>query len=264
MYQMDLLSDEQNIIVEAHLLECEACFKEVYRLRPVFELLEEMPERFLDDLQPKKTLVRKTIERLKNLFAPILSTSERWWQKPAIKILAPATVVIVLAMIFLLPFLFKPTEYSDLVILKKPSYPTLQIKGDIELTPTQKLFEEGIKFYEQDKYTQAIQKLTVYIEQETDNPHGHFYLGSCFVLMKKFEKGIEHLKLASDLSQEQGNQLLLEKCYWYLGNAYLKTNDVENALSNFRQILEMQGEFATDVQQQIIKIDAIKKKKEKE
>ena len=81
------------------------------------------------------------------------------------------------------------------------------------------------------------------------------------LLQDEIKDGIEHLGIASDFSREQDNKLLLEKCYWNLGNAYLKVNDADNALRIFRLIIELQGDFISQAEKQIKKIEKIKREK---
>ena len=51
LYQFNMLGEEEKFSVEDHLLECDACFEEVYRLCPAVEIVEEKPEFFLNALQ---------------------------------------------------------------------------------------------------------------------------------------------------------------------------------------------------------------------
>ncbi|MBN1351841.1 zf-HC2 domain-containing protein [candidate division KSB1 bacterium] len=264
LYQFNMLDDERKIKVEAHLLECEACFEELYRLSPVLEAIEEMPERFLDALQPKETLntrivkfLKKEVESVKRIIISIFSPFARLAKKPAFKIVVPAIAIILLAVVFLFP----PSEqYSDIAILEKAPYLTLRSNGHIKLTLAQKLFYEAMTFYEQDNYNQAILKLSGFIAREPDNAYGHFFLSVSLLLTDDIENGVRHLHKATELCQKQDNMLLLEKCYWYLGNAYLKTNDVDDALKLLRLTVELRGDFEAKALKQIAKIDRIKKK----
>lgn len=261
-YQMGLLDKDQELEVDAHLLECESCFQEVYKLRPVIELFEEMPERFKEDLQSSGVL-RKFTQKPYNLIFIIFSEGFNklinWFEETLwIKILAP---IVVVALIILLILPRHPDNFSDLAVIEKAPYLALKFKGTVETTPSQKLFLEGMKFYEQDNFAEAIQRLSTFLKHEPNNAFGHFYLGVSLLLQDEIKDGIEHLGIASDLSKEQDNKLLLEKCYWNLGNAYLKVNDADNALRIFRLIIELQGDFISQAEKQIKKIEKIKRVK---
>lgn len=50
LYQLELLEESVLIQIEHHLLECDVCFQKVYVMNPVFNLIEEIPQYFLEEL----------------------------------------------------------------------------------------------------------------------------------------------------------------------------------------------------------------------
>jgi len=246
---------------------CEKILQDVY-LDQNFEEAR-MPESLVAALKTRKSLLARVMKSIKmwvgaftNAVGSIFSGMKELWQKPMIKVFLPITVTIAIALLFLLPkFLFQPSEYADLAIIKKAPYQAITFKGDIELTTSQQLFADGMKFYSQKKYQAAIQQLTTFLENEPDNAYGNFYLGVSYLLANDVENGIKSLKAASEFSQELTNKLLLEQCYWYLGNAYLENNNVEQALIEFNNVINRDGEFKHDAEQQIKKIEKMKEKK---
>ena len=78
------------------------------------------------------------------------------------------------------------------------------------------------------------------------------------MLTNEYKQGIKHLKLATELCEKQSKEILLEKCHWYLGNAYLKNNDVDKAVKEFRNVIVIGGEFKDDAVDQIRKIEELK------
>jgi len=96
------------------------------------------------------------------------------------------------------------------------------------------------------------------VKRKKKDAYGHFYLGVSFLLTDEYKKGINHLKLASKFSEKEGKEILLEKCYWYLGNAYLKTNDVDYALKEFKNVVTIGCEFKEDAIKQIERIEEMK------
>ncbi len=265
LYQFNLLREEEKLSVEAHILECDACFEEIYRLGPFIEIIEEMPEFFLSALQPKESFYMRMIKSLKqsvhtltHQFNLLLSEIAEWWKKPAIKILVSVTAIAML-LIILLPFGSK--RYSDLAIIDdNASYIAFKLRGLVkQFTPTQNLYDQGMEFYQEKNYSKAIDKLSTYVRRKKKNAYGHFYLGVSLLLTDKYKKGIDHLNSASKLCEEQGKEILLEKCNWYLGNAYLKTNNVEKALEEFRNVVAIGGEFKEDAIKQIVRIEEMKR-----
>ena len=258
LYQFDLLSEAQKTSVEAHLLECDACFAELYRLSPAMELINKKPDQFVSALQPRQTiftnifkLMKKFVCALKNTGLLILTTISKMWEIPAIKIIIPAAATIILAIFVLLP---SSKQYSDLAILDKASYISFRLKGPAEITNTQKIFEKAMKFYAQDKYAEAIPMLLDFTKKEPDSAYGNFYLGVCLVLTDQLERGIEKLEISAKLCQQHELLILEERCYWYLGNAYLKINKVKEALIFFEKIIKLENVFEEDAREQVARI----------
>ncbi|MDZ7264448.1 MAG: zf-HC2 domain-containing protein [candidate division KSB1 bacterium] len=269
LYQFNLLEEQEKIAVEAHLLECEACFEELYVLGPIINMMEENPECFNEILTTKPGFIERmslTIKRrwyaIEHRIRVLIQATSRaiveWIRIPAVRILVPATVVAVVLLFVLLP---SPKHYSDLAIINNASYAPLHFRGLVHgYSATDELLNHGIKLYEQRKYAEAVAKLLDYTRQRDDDPYGHFYTGLSLLHTNEFKNAVEHLKTAANLSQKQGKEILLEKCYWFLGNAFLKLNDVESSVQEFQKVIEINGQYATDAKQQIERIKAIRDK----
>ena len=263
LYQFNMLGEEEKFSVEDHLLECDACFEEVYRLSPAVEIVAEKPEFFLNALQPKvsiamriTSLFKKTTHGISDLAKDIFAKMDGWIRKPAIRILVPATVIALLLVVFVTPI---KKNFSDLAIIENASYLALKVRGVIDgLSSTQSIFDQGMKYYQEKNYEQAIPKLNIYVKRKKDDAYGHFYLGVSLLLTDQAKKGIKHLKAATELCEKQGKDILLEKCHWYLGNAYLKNSDVDKALKEFRNVIVIGGEFKEDAVNQVMKIEELK------
>jgi tetratricopeptide (TPR) repeat protein len=263
LYQFNMLGEDDKFSVEDHLLECDACFEEVYRLSSAVEIVEEKPEFFLNALEPKETHVmritsfyKQTMHRITDLMKRFLAAMDDLLRKPAIRIVIPVTIVAALLLIFVTPI---KKNFSDLAIIENASYLALKVRGLAdEFSSTQHLYDQGMKYYQEKNYEQAIQKLNIFIKREKDNAYGHFYLGVSYLLTDEYKQGIKHLKLATELCEKQSKEILLEKCHWYLGNAYLKNNDVDKAVKEFRNVIVIGGEFKDDAVEQIRKIEELK------
>jgi len=264
LYQLDSLTEQQAISVEAHLMECQACLEELYHVSPVLEILEAMPDDFLDALQSQKSFISQTtsylkqnIDSINKIITSAFSIVALWWRRPAIKFLAPLLAA-VLIMIMIIPK--SSIEYSDLAIIAKAPYLSLRLRQPDELSQAKRLFDEGMLAYEMNDYSDAIHQLDSLLIQQPHDAEGNFYRGVCLLLTGNVEDGIKNLQVASELSLKQNNKLLLERCYWYLGNAYLKMNDEKNALEEFNKIVLLGKNFEEDARNQIIKIEERKNK----
>ena len=54
-----------------------------------------------------------------------------------------------------------------------------------------------------------------------------------------------------------GEDFLYEKCYWYLGNAYLLRNDRKKALEMFEKVIAMEGDYEWEAREMIQEIEKI-------
>jgi len=169
---------------------------------------------------------------------------------------APARVAIagIVATIMLL-LLFLPSEqrYSHLARIEPLYYLPIESRSEASLSKTEKLFEQGMAFYQQENYKSAINQLLLVIKQQPDDASANFYLGLCYLLIKKPDRAIFYLQKVIELNGD----FLLEKCYWYLGNAYLLKNDGKKALEMFEKALMMEGDYEWEAREMIGNIKEI-------
>ena len=268
LYMHDFLTDDQKIEVEAHLLECEECLMELYRMSPTLELLKNRPELFLDALKPRHTFIAKIRSRIKQsiraigkMTIPIMSFILLWWKRPIIKILVPVTITACVLLFILLP---SPERFADLAILEKSPYEALQFRGPEQLSPALQNFKSALECYEKDNYMEAIPKFRAFLADEPGNPYGHFYLGVSLSLTSRLDSSMKHLELVARLSKSEGDIALLEKSYWHLGNVFLKSNDEKKAMNTFHALLELKGSLEEKAQSQVDRITKFKNKKSRD
>lgn len=265
LYQFGLLSYEKNVCVEAHLMRCDECLEEVYRLSPVIEILNDMPERFLPALQPQKNMMRQFIAHLtedvkciKNFADSVLSYHKKILKIPTIRIVIPVAVLISIFIILSMP---RTIKVSDLAIIQKAPYFSFKLRDALKPPPVEKIFDEAMRFYQADLYQDAIENLTVFVNRRPNSVAGHFYLGVSLLLMDGAEPAIDHLKIAANLAQAQNSNMIAEESYWYLGNAYLKQNNNKAAIDMMTKVIAMNGEFEAEAIALLAKIEARKAKK---
>ena len=127
-------------------------------------------------------------------------------------------------------------KYAPLARIEPLYYQSIESRGEESLTETEKLFQQGIAFYQQADYDSAINKLLLVIKRQPEDVNANFYVGLCYLLTKKANQAIFHLQKVIELNGE----FLFEKCYWYLGNAYLLENNGKKALDIFEKVVAME------------------------
>ncbi|MFQ5632487.1 MAG: tetratricopeptide repeat protein, partial [bacterium] len=231
LYEFDALSGDERRKFESHLLSCDECFQSLYTLSPVVERMRENPERFLPALQKGDSIWAALKEKIVAVARDCKKAIGRM-PVPA-RIAVPAT-----AAITALLFLFWPVPHlSDLASIEPVPYRPLQVRGGALTGEAVRLFEEGMATYAQNDYAAAAEKLALAVRQDSTNASFHFYLGLCYLLSDSVHSAIEHFQQAIALD---GNAVL-EKTYWYLGNAWLLKGEREKALEVLRKMVEMEG-----------------------
>lgn len=240
-YQADLLTETERQQVDAHLLECDECFQKVYEMNEVFDLLEQIPEAFSKALAPKPP---PWFVRIRNFIANLIEDIGNLFKLPTVKILVPVAIAAALLLIILKPA--TEIDYSDLAIFEKAPY--FQVREAVENTETQRIFAEGMNLYQNAKYNEAIPYLEKYSKMDSTDAFGHFYLGVASGLTGQYEESLIELNKATHLAQEHEQLILRRRCQWYLGNACLKLNQVDPAVTAFEALAAYEDIYYKEAQ----------------
>ena len=164
-----------------------------------------------------------------------------------IRLAVPALLVIVVLIYMFFPLSEKHSEFADLAVIEPVYYQPVEIRGGQTISEAERIFQQGMFFYQQNKYQQAIKKLSLATQLQPEDVNYHFYLGICYLLIKKSDQAISHLKQVIELK----GTFLFEKCYWYLGNAYLLQEKPKEALKMFEKVIVMEKEYFWDAKKRI-------------
>ncbi len=251
LYEFGALSNGDKKKFEAHLLSCDYCFQNLYALSPAIERMLENPERFLAVLAEHEPIGMTLKEK-------IVAVTSEWIEAlgriPAfVRIAVPtAAAVVVLLLVLIRP----DAQLADLARIEPVPYQPLQTKAGAFTKEADRLFEEGMAAYVQKNYANAVQKLALAAQQDSMNAGFHFYLGLCYLLSDSVDLTIAYLQQAIAL----GGNSVLEKAYWYLGNAWLLKGERDAALEAFRKVVEMEGDYQWEAQEIITKIERLARK----
>ena len=241
---------EFSIEQKTHIHQCNYCaqmntlFRKYRSLQNEVSISGEKKETRLEQAMIWDKLKKKfndLVKGLSNIFEPI----------PApIKVAIPIMITTVI-----LIFALKTPEakYAALAQIEPLYYQPIEVRGEESLSEIEKLFQQGIAFYQQADYDSAINKLLLVIKSQPEDINANFYVGLCYLLLKKPDQAIVHLQKVIELKGE----FLFEKCYWYLGNAYLLKNDRKKALEIFEKVVAMEGDFEWEAREMIVDINEI-------
>jgi|GEM_PF-2559895 len=161
--------------------------------------------------------------------------------------------IMIIALILIFVLRTPEAKYATLARIEPLYYQPIESRGEASLSETEKLFQQGMAFYQQGNYQCAINKLLLVSKSQPDEVNANFYVGLCYLLTKKADRAILHLQKVIELNGE----FLFEKCYWYLGNAYLLKEDGKKALEMFEKVVAMEGDFEWEARGMIEKISKI-------
>ncbi len=144
-------------------------------------------------------------------------------------------------------------KYSVFAKIEPVHFVPLVIRGPEQRTESERLFDEGMKFYSGKKYAEAIQRLQTAADKNPKSVDAQFYLGLCYLLTDSTDKAIEHFRQAVAL----GGNSVLEKSHWYLGNAYLLKEDGAKALEEFEKVVKLEGDYEWQARERITEIENV-------
>lgn len=231
---------------QQHIQQCNYCSRMI-RLFDKYRLSQHTVSIAADEKTEQESLWEKLKEKLSDFISGI-ANSIAPLPRP-IRIAVPVIAVVILI------FILRPTDakYSALARIEPLYYQPIESRGEESLSETERLFQQGMAFYQQGEFQSAINKLLLVIKTQPDDVNANFYVGLCYLLTKKPDRAIIFMQKVIELNGE----FLFEKCYWYLGNAYLLKNDRKKALEMFEKVVGMEGDFEWEAKGMIKKISKI-------
>ena len=260
LFELNLLSDKDRANFENHLLECDTCYEEFFYMSPVIKTIMEDPDYFLPVLKTKKK---------KNILTQIInfSTLKSNLLLNRLSVIFPrkAWVVTPLVVVFILIFVSSGIKiinkftksnkiYSNIAWIEPEPYTYFMLKSQIELSQSKKLFAQGMQFYEEKKYPEAIRMLYKACITDPENKEGYYFLGLCHLLAQNTDSAIVYLHKSQAI--DKGD--FAEKLHWYLGNAFLLDNDGDKAKKEFNELIKLNGDFKQRAEGMIEKINKVK------
>lgn len=251
LYEFDKLSESDRRKFEAHLLSCDTCFQSIYRLSPVIARMRENPQKFLRAFEPKKSVLGALKKKMVGTISDGLKAIGRIPLPVRIAIPSIAAVTVLL-----LVLLQPKTQLPNLARIEPLLYQPLKLKIGRSSSEADRLFNEGMGFYVQKDYLNAINKLTEAVQQNPENSNFHFYLGLCYLLSHQVDSAIEHLQKTIMLSGATEP----ETAYWFLGNAWLLKRESTKALQAFQKVVALEGDYEWQAEEIIAKIETLSRK----
>lgn len=220
-YEQGWLSQDPLVqeMVRIHLTECQACTANLDFFRPLWKLLREHQEVLKSR---KKTARRRSFWR-SNLKAMIVA--------------ATALILLTSGLHSYRAQLARQSRFAALAVVDKVPYEIGLMRSPGEAS---RLFYQGMQFFQQEDYKNAIEKIRAAVQADPENAMFQYYLGYAHMLDGTYRQAV----LALEASSLRSKGSLHADAQWYLGNAYLKVGRIADAQRVFESLAATKGRRA--------------------
>lgn len=241
-YQLDRLSEGEKRRFEAHVLQCDYCFQQVYALGPAFARIKENPQMFMQALTEAEP--EGLWGKFKAGFVGI-PVGARW---------LAAAVVAVLAVLLVQPFR-GPKSLADLAQVEPYPFHVLAPMGAEGKTEVETVFFQGMQSYNAGNYQAALPHLNEAVLGDPTDAEFQFFLGITHLLAGDAASALAPLQAAISLDPTRFEA----RARWYLGNAYLLLLDAESAEVELSSVVALNREYAAQSKELLEHLEAFMK-----
>ncbi len=253
------LPDEQMDELLAHLETCEDCAAYLELIVGILRCQEEYGETLYKE---RRSLMARLLGRVcgeKQSNSPLVyikrmvdrfMTLRPLWKTVTASV--PIAVVGILLFGVVLPSYYLGREIMALADPQPDSYKAMQLRSGRK--DHQILFDEGMDYYLEERWDDAIEQLRMAVELKPDYSMALYYLGISCLMERRADESIEYLDRTASITRSSE---LREKSHWYMAHGYLMKKDAERALDELDLVLEEKGShraLAEGLQQRILDV----------
>jgi tetratricopeptide (TPR) repeat protein len=250
-YLLGQLSDDVRDSFEQHYFECARCFGVLQTFREVqAELARTRAEHVA---VPKRSWVWQWAW-VPALAIVLLAVSVAVWQPPIPETSGPSSENTQPAPAPVRP----PAEpvkpsLDDLARLEPPGYTPGRLRGAADAATAK--FQEAMDHYQRRNYLQAAALLGEASTLDPEAAHIAFFLGISQLLAAQPDAAINALRKTVAL----GDSPYLEEAHFYLAKAYLRKENVDDAITELEHEIRLRGEHEPEARQLLDQLQAFKK-----
>ena len=239
------LSEKERESFARHFFECDLCFEELKFRESLIRVCKEHGDILFAELSDEREVTQrgKLTRLLDKLF------SGRFW--PTRWVYAAVSLAVIVILISIFSSIFVSNQYDHLVNIKP--YPYLLAGLRSGASEEERLFHEAMRFYSNEEYGRASQRLEKVVAMDSENVLAQFFLGVSFLMNGKPARAIKNLEKVSMAEPDS------EIFHWYLGQAYLKKGDGEKAREEFVRVRDLDGTYRSDAEALMRKIEEMRK-----
>ncbi|MFN4083277.1 MAG: tetratricopeptide repeat protein [Bacteroidia bacterium] len=110
----------------------------------------------------------------------------------------------------------------------------------------------AMSYYDKKNYQLALEAFQRYEPQANEEAFYNFYIGLCYLYTNFNNLAINHLEISLSLFKDFTK---IHLARWYLGLAYLKSNQIKEATEQFKEIVKMNAQFRTQANELLEEIE---------
>lgn len=260
-YDGKKLSAFEVLKIKNHLQRCDACTTKIQEMRTEYKSLED----FINESEIENYVIGKnsiwTIlnNQISSLFVSFLENLKNLSFIPKPKyVLIPATVIAVLLLLLLFLPIFNSNGsfYFKLGKLEKTEISYLTRGSNTNS------LQIAISEFNKNNYSKVIGFLESFVLENPENPNrafAEYVCGLAYLYQAEkanqtgdIDKGIEHLRSSLALNP---NTRLQEDANWYIGKAYLKKENGQEAIQYFKRVKSLKGNRSHKAQRILLELE---------
>lgn len=242
IYTEALIDDSKFVLIPeqvlAHTEECIECKKHIIETYELLKNEEIVVHPVLQQKNEKKVFFKFPLSQ--NTF----KQNSRNYQVIAIA----ASLVIILALYFLLVFQVKPEGDKLFKRYFEPYPDVISMKG--EVSPKDELFKSGMYYYGLKKYDTAIIIFNSILKEDSTNETVNFYTGIAYLGLGKSK---EATGIFLDMDKNEG--IFNQQVKWYFSLSLILHHDFKGAIPFLEDLKKENGYYSEKARNLLSKID---------
>ncbi len=240
-FEFGAFDDAERCAIEAHVLECDACFAELERGAVVAGTMRDTRTRFAALLAGARDATarpdampgerdRGLLARLRGLLGPPLAP----------RVVAPAFAILLALAIVAVRHFARAPDTAHFATFPRDDLATTIVRGPNVGDAVRELMEAGAGYFDTGRYDEAARRFRAALDRDPTLAEAAYLVGLSTALAGDAEAAVPELDRAARLAGPE----LRPKATWVLANAELKAGRVEQAKTILVALSAGESEYA--------------------
>ena len=234
-YEMGGLTEEERRAVEAHALECDACFAELERGSVVSAAMRDGSTRFAGVLGEGPASGRREGPSALGRLGELVRVGLR------LRVAVPVLAVALLLAVVSVRHGGRADRYARLASFSRDELATTIVRGPNVRDAVRELMESGAGYFDTGRYDEAARRFRAALDRDPGLAEAAYLLGLSRALADDAAGAVVPLETATRLA----GPALAPRASWALSNAHLRLGRVENARTILETLRTSEGEYGS-------------------